>query len=52
MKIEIKWALIFSVMGLLWMLLEKLSGLHGKYIDYHQYLTNLFAIPAIFSMKI
>lgn len=29
------------------MLLEKLSGLHGKYIDYHMYLTNLFAIPAI-----
>ena len=37
-------------MGLLWMLLEKLSGLHGKYIDYHLYLTNLFAIPAIIVM--
>src|SRR5690606_4342651 len=46
-KIEIKWALIFSVVALLWMLLEKLSGLHGKHIDYHMYLTNLFAIPAI-----
>lgn len=32
------------------MLLEKLSGLHGKYIDYHLYLTNLFAIPAIWTM--
>ncbi|MGC1632435.1 MAG: DUF4199 domain-containing protein [Gelidibacter sp.] len=49
-KIEIKWAVIFSVVGLLWMVLEKLSGLHGKYIDYHLYLTNLFAIPAIWMM--
>ncbi|MBK7098771.1 MAG: DUF4199 domain-containing protein [Sphingobacteriales bacterium] len=49
-KIEIKWAVIFSAMVLLWMLLEKWSGLHGKYIDYHLYLTNLFAIPAIIIM--
>ncbi len=49
-KIEIKWAIIFSVVSLLWMYLEKLSGLHGKYIDYHVYLTNLFAIPAIIVM--
>ncbi|WP_026904546.1 DUF4199 domain-containing protein [Pedobacter glucosidilyticus] len=47
LKIEIKWAIIFSVVVLLWMVLEKLCGLHGKYIDYHLYLTNLFAIPAI-----
>jgi hypothetical protein len=31
-------------------LLEKLSGLHSTYIDYHLYLTNLFAIPAIWVM--
>lgn len=49
-KIEVKWALYFSGMGLIWMVLEKLSGLHGKYIDYHLYLTNLFAIPAIWFM--
>ncbi|MBV6485761.1 MAG: hypothetical protein KFKLKKLM_02358 [Flavobacteriales bacterium] len=49
-KIEIKWAIIFSLVGLLWMVLEKLSGLHGKHIDYHLYLTNLFAIPAIIVM--
>lgn len=49
-KIEIKWAIIFSVVALLWMVLEKLFGLHGKYIDYHLYLTNLFAIPAIIVM--
>lgn len=49
-KIEIKWAIIFSVVALLWMVLEKLCGLHGQYIDYHLYLTNLFAIPAIIIM--
>jgi len=49
-KIEIKWAVIFSIMTLLWMVLERISGLHGKYIDYHLYLTNLFAIPAILVM--
>lgn len=46
-KLEIKWALIFVAMSLLWMLLEKLVGLHGTHIDKHMYLTNLFAIPAI-----
>lgn len=49
-RIEFKWAIIFSVMGLLWMVLEKLCGLHDQYIDYHLYLTNLFAIPAIIVM--
>jgi hypothetical protein len=46
-SIEIKWAVIFMAVLLLWMLLEKLSGLHGAHIDKHLYLTNLFAIPAI-----
>lgn len=49
-KVEIKWAIIFSVTTLIWMGLEKLIGLHGRYIDYHLYLTNLFAIPAIIVM--
>jgi hypothetical protein len=49
-KIEIKWAIIFSIVGLIWMLGEKLSGLHSTYLDYHMYLTNLFAIPAIWTM--
>lgn len=49
-KIEIKWAIYFALMTLVWMLLEKISGLHGAYIDYHLYLTNLFAIPAIWFM--
>lgn len=50
LKIEVKWAIIFSMVALCWMVLEKVSGLHGKYIDYHLYLTNLFAIPAIIVM--
>ncbi len=52
LKTELKWAVIFSLMTLLWMLLEKLSGLHGKYIDYQAYLTNLYAIPAIVIMTL
>lgn len=50
LKIEFKWAVIFSIVGLLWMVLEKLTGLHDKYLDYQYYLTNLFAIPAIWMM--
>jgi len=48
--IELKWAIIFTVVVLLWMVFEKLCGLHDKYLDYHLYLTNLFAIPAIILM--
>src|SRR5690606_9007483 len=46
-KTEIKWAIIFSLVSLAWMLLEKLSGLHDKYLDYQMYLTLLFFIPAV-----
>jgi len=46
-KIELKWAFIFTLAGLIWMVMERLVGLHDQYIDYHMYLTNLFAIPAI-----
>ncbi|WP_047415690.1 DUF4199 domain-containing protein [Cellulophaga sp. Hel_I_12] len=46
-RLEIKWAMLFIVMTLLWMVLEKLVGLHSTRIDLHMYLTNLFAIPAI-----
>lgn len=46
-KIEIKWALIFVAMQLLWMTLEKLTGLHDEHIDQHAIYTNLIAIPSI-----
>ena len=46
-SIEIKWALIFVIIQLLWMLLERVAGLHGENIDKHAMFTNFFAIPAI-----
>ncbi len=46
-KIEIKWSIIFAVMLLVWMLIEKLSGLHSEHIDKHPIYTNLGALPAI-----
>lgn len=45
--IEIKWAIIFAVVSLLWMILEKSMGLHGENIEKHATITNFFAIPAI-----
>jgi len=46
-KIETKWAIIFVIMSLVWMLFEKLSGLHSNYIDKQAIYTNFIAIPAI-----
>lgn len=46
-EIEIKWALIFVVMTLIWMFLEKLAGFHDEHIDKHSIYTNFIAIPAI-----
>ena len=46
-KLELKWALLFSVMTISWIALEKLLGLHDQYLHLQYYLTNLFAIPAI-----
>jgi hypothetical protein len=46
-KTEIKWAFIFALMMLVWMLLEKLVGLHSEHIDKHSIYTNFVAIPAI-----
>jgi hypothetical protein len=46
-RTEIKWALIFTLMGLIWMALERAFGLHDSNIHLHPYLTNLIAIPAI-----
>lgn len=45
--IEFKWGVIFTVVALLWMIMERLVGLHDKYIDKQVIYTNLFAIPAI-----
>ena len=46
-KIEIKWALIFAAIFLLWMTLEKLAGLHDKYLEKQRFVTTLILIPSI-----
>lgn len=45
--LEIKWGVLFMVAMLLWMVLERLAGLHSTHIDQHPIWTNLFAIIAI-----
>ena len=45
--IEIKWGIVFMVVALLWMWLERLMGLHDEHIADHALYTNLFTIPAI-----
>lgn len=47
LRIEFKWAIIFVIVQMLWMLLERLAGLHSTHIDKHHVYTNFFAIPAI-----
>lgn len=46
-RIEFKWALRFSMMMLLWMMLERILGWHEEHIDKQPIYTNLVAIPAI-----
>lgn len=46
-KLEIKWAVIFMLSLLLWMVLERAAGLHDRNIHLHQYLTMLYVIPAV-----
>lgn len=46
-SIEIKWALMFVAMMLLWMTMERLLGFHDTHIYKHAIVTNLIAIPAI-----
>jgi len=46
-RIEIKWAIIFVIMTLVWMVIERLAGLHSTHIEKHVIFTNFIAIPAI-----
>jgi hypothetical protein len=46
-KIELKWALIYCVMVLLWMTLEVMLGLHSEHIDLHLVTTMFFLVPMI-----
>ena len=44
---EITWALYFALMMLVWMVFERMAGLHDEHIDKHPLITNFVAIPAI-----
>jgi len=46
-SVELSWALIFAAVSLLWMVFERLAGLHDTSIHKHAVFTNLFAIPAV-----
>ncbi|WP_026935475.1 DUF4199 domain-containing protein [Christiangramia echinicola] len=46
-SIEIKWGIIFSLVSLVWMFLEKGLGWHDENIAQHAIYTNFFAIIAI-----
>lgn len=45
--IEIKWAVIFSGASLLWIVIEKMTGLHDQNIANQQAYSLIFALPAI-----
>jgi hypothetical protein len=47
-KIELKWAIIFTIMTLVWVLLEKTLGWHDEKIADHYWLTLLFLPFAVF----
>ena len=46
-KIEIKWAVLFTLVALLWMYFEKSMGWHDELISEHAIYTNFFSIVAI-----
>ncbi|MEM7368172.1 MAG: DUF4199 domain-containing protein [Bacteroidota bacterium] len=46
-RIEIKWAVIFTVVALLWMVFERMMGWHDELIAKHATYTNFFSIVAI-----
>lgn len=46
-KTELKYAVVFFIMTLIWMAGERILGLHSTHIDKHPTCTNLYAIPSI-----
>lgn len=46
-KIELKWTGIYFLLILVWMFLERISGLHDEHIALHPLVTMFFLIPAI-----
>jgi hypothetical protein len=47
LKIEIKWAIVFMLATLIWMLIEKSLGWHDEKIADHAVYSNIFAVVAI-----
>lgn len=45
--IEIKWGIQFTIVSMVWMILEKSVGLHDAHIDKQLIYTNLFGFVAI-----
>ncbi len=45
--IEIKWGLIFTILSLAWMYLEKALGWHDENIAQHALYTNIFGLVAV-----
>jgi len=46
-QLELKWGIIFSVAGIVWIGAERIFGLHSTHIDKHPMYTNLFFFIAI-----
>lgn len=46
-RIEFRWAIQFSILSIVWMIVEKTIGLHDVYIGKQLIYTNLFALIAI-----
>lgn len=49
-RTEIKYGLIFTAMGFIWLLLEFLLGFQSTYKDYHSFVSNLIFFPSVFIM--
>lgn len=52
LKLAIKWGIIFFLFNLIWLALEKFTGLHGKYIEYQMWITNLAFIGYIIIFRL
>ena len=46
-SVEIKWAIIFTIVSLLWFFVEKMTGLHDLHINKQPPYSLFFVIPAL-----
>lgn len=47
LKIELKWAFIFSNVALLWFIFEKMLGYHDEKVENQLFFAFIFAIPSL-----